>query len=354
MKAISLIIRALLVPALFTLLLSGCDAAPPEGSGTTHEQRVNIVAETLVPVDLVETFTLPARVQARDDLVLSSEISGTVVQSHVHEGMHVTKGQQLLEIDSALARAQLDREQQNVYVLTRRQERLQRLAEEGLVSRQDLDNVDNALTAARAGLEQARIHYAKSIIVSPITGIVDRRYVDPGEYVDPGRPLLHLVTMDQLEVVADVPEKDVMFLRPGQEVTIVAAVIQGDDIEPMAATIEHIAFVADDASRTYRTRMVIDQPVSSLRPGMIVRVTFVRREHQQVLVAPLFTILDRRGTKVAYIVEDGYAREVEVITGSSVDRQLVIRSGLEAGQRLVVKGQQLLIDGAAVNERDAR
>ncbi len=346
--------RAVIVLVFFSLLLPGCDAVPPEDSVSVNAQRVNIIADTLTPVDLIETFTLPARIQARDDLVLSSEISGKVVAAHVGEGMRVTRGQQLLEIDSALARAQLEREKQNVAALTRRWERFQRLSKEGLVSRQELDDIDNALTAARAVLEQAGIQYDKSIIESPIDGIVDRRYVDPGEYVDPGRPLLHLVTVDQLEVIADVPEKDVVFLHPGQEVTIVSAVIQGDEDESMTAIIEHIAFVADEASRTYRTRMVIDQPISTLRPGMIVRATFVRREHQQVLVAPLFTILDRRGTKVAYVVEDGYAREVEVTTGSSVGRQLVIRSGLEAGQRLVVKGQQLLIDGAAVSEGDAR
>jgi membrane fusion protein (multidrug efflux system) len=118
--------------------------------------------------------------------------------------------------------------------------------------------------------------------------------------------------------------------------------------------IEHIAFVADETSRTYHTRMLIAQPGDILRPGMIARATFVRQEHEQALVVPLFSVLDRRNIKVAYIVEDGFAREVEVTTGSSIGQQLVVRSGLEAGQHLVVKGQQLLIDGVAVNEGEAQ
>ena len=354
MKSNSARLNILMATLSFLFLLSGCDSSPTVDTFNSNGQRVNVVTETLVPADLTETFTLPARIQARDSIVLSAEISGPIIKTHVSEGMSVSKGQKLLEIDSAQARAQLEREKQNVLVLTRRWERFQRLAQEGLVSRQEMDDVDNALTAARTLLQQAEILYDKSLVKSPINGTVDRRYVDAGEYVDPGKPLLHLVTMEQMEVVADVPEKDVVFLHPGQKVSIVPAVVQGDDPETMTAIIKHIAFVADDASRTYRTRMVLEHPTSTLRPGMIVRATFVRREHQQVLVAPLFSVLDRRGIKVAYIVEDGHAREVEVVTGSSVGLQLVVNSGLEAGQRLVVRGQQLLIDGAAVNEGDVR
>jgi membrane fusion protein (multidrug efflux system) len=347
-------ICSLLVLSLILLLISGCDSPPPVVSDADNEQRVNVVTQSLAPVDLTETFTLPARVQARDDLTLSAEVAGTVIKTPVREGMRVVQGQVLIEIDSNVIRAQLERETENVAVLTARRDRLHRLAAEGLVSQQELDDVNNSLTAAQAALEQARIQLNKTTLRSPIDGMVDRRLVDAGEYVDPGKSLLRLVSVEQLEVIADVPEKDVGFLQPGQQVTITPAIIHGDQAEPLTAIIEYIAFVADEVSRTYRTRMLIEQPGGILRPGMIARATFVRQEHQQVLAVPLFSVLDRRNTKIAYIVEDGYAREVEVDTGRSVGQQLVVRSGLEVGQQLVVKGQQLLIDGVAVNEGEAR
>lgn len=347
-------IGSLLVLTFVLLLVGGCDSTPPIASVNDNERRVNVVIQSLVPVDLTETFTLPARVQAREDLILSAEVTGTVVKTLVREGMSVVQGQALMEIDSAVMRAQLERETRNVDVLTTRRDRLQRLAAEGLISRQELDDVKNGLTAAQTTLEQARIQLQKTTLRSPINGMVDRRLVDVGEYVDPGKPLLRLVSVEQLEVIADVPEKDVVFLQPGQQVTITPAIIHGDQATPLTAVIEHIALVADEASRTYHTRMLIAQPGAILRPGMIARATFVRQQHQQALVVPLFSVLDRRNIKVAYIVEDGYAREVEVTTGSSIGQQLVVRSGLEAGQQLVVKGQQLLIDGVAVNAEEAQ
>jgi membrane fusion protein (multidrug efflux system) len=343
-----------LILPLVLLLICGCDSPPPVASVVDNDREVNVVTQPLVAVDLTETFTLPARVQARDDLTLSAEVAGTIVNTPIREGMRVVQGQMLIEIDSAVIRAQLERETENVAVLTARRDRLQRLASEGLVSRQELDDVNNGLIAAQTALEQAQIQLQKTTLRSPIDGMVDRRMVDAGEYVDPGKSLLRLVSVEQLEVIADVPEKDVIFLKPGQQVTITPAIIHGDQVEPLTAMIEYIAVVADEVSRTYHTRMVIEEPDGILRPGMIVRATFVRREHQQALVVPLFSVLDRRNTKVAYIVENGHAREVEVVTGSSVGQQLVVRSGLEVGQQLVIKGQQLLIDGVAVNEGEAR
>ncbi len=352
MRQSSIYIRLLLL--LVLLPVSGCDSEPPVADIVDNDRRVNVVTQSLVPVDLIETFTLPARVQAREDLTLSAEAAGTVVSAPVREGMRVVQGQVLIEIESDVIRAQLERETENVAVLTTRRDRLQRLAAEGLVSRQELDDVGNALTAAQTALDQARIKMQKTTLRAPINGVVDRRLVDVGEYIDLGKPLLRLVSVEQLEVIADVPEKDAGFLQPGQEVTITPAIIHGDQAKPLTAVIEYIAFVADEVSRTYSTRMVIEQPDGILRPGMIARATFVRQEHRQAMVVPLFSVLDRRNIKVAYIVEDGYAREVEVVTGSSVGQQLVVRSGLEIGQRLVVKGQQLLIDGVAVSEGEAR
>lgn len=337
---------------LAVLLLSACTASVSEDTDNNDERRIRVVTQTLVPTDLTETFTLPTQLEALKDITLSAEIAGNLVRVHVEEGAAVTAGQVLLEIDADTIRSQLVREEKNVAVLTRKHDRLARLEGQGLVSRQELDEVVNSLAAAQASLRLAQIQQEKSTPRSPINGIVDRRQIEPGEYVDPGTALMRIVMVDQLKAVADVPEKDVAFLASGQQVDIVHAAVQGRDPERVSAIIEHIAFVADPATRTYRTTMLIEEPGTMLRPGMIVRATFVRMEHQQAIVVPLSAVIDRQGRKIVYVVEEGTAREIEVVPGSFVGSQVVIRSGLEAGQQLVTKGQQLLIDGALVTSAE--
>ncbi len=129
---------------------------------------------------------------------------------------------------------------------------------------------------------------------------------------------------------------------------MVPATLNRQNGDPLAGTIEHIAYTANDLTRTYRTKIAIDNQQGLLRPGMIVRARFVRQHLTGVVTAPLYAVLDRDGEKVVFVEENGYARKLSVLTGSSVEQRIVISSGLQPGQNLIVKGQQLLIDGVRV------
>ena len=112
--------------------------------------------------------------------------------------------------------------------------------------------------------------------------------------------------------------------------------------------IEYIAFSANPSTRTYRTKIVIDNSSVKLRPGMIVRVKFIRQELKQVVSAPLFAVMDRDGEKIVFVAENGLAKKVNVNIGSSIGQRIVVEQGLVANQSLIIEGQQLLLDGARI------
>lgn len=82
---------------------------------------------------------------------------------------------------------------------------------------------------------------------------------------------------------------------------------------------------------------------------MIVRATVQRRHHDEAIAAPFFTLVDRKGGKVVYVVEGGVARERAVKTGFYQGGQIEIAEGLKVDDQLVVVGQRNLIDGQEVN-----
>lgn len=333
------------------LLPLGCGGSEETANATAEkpEKVVPVSIEVVQPSDLQETFTLPAGLEAWEDIVVSAEIAGPVRRFEYQEGERVSAGAVLLEIDPETVQSNLARDEENYKVSKRKLERYRDLSAEGLVSDQELDELENSVTAADMALKATRLRLDKCFPKAPISGIVDRHYVDRGEYVDPGKPLLLLVQVDKLKVIADVPEKDVPFLQVGQQVEIVTAVINERPEHRVRGNIEHIAFSADESTRTYRTKISIDNSAGLLRPGMIVRARFVRRHLQQVISAPLYAVLDRDGEKWVFVAEQGVARKLKVTTGSSIDQRILIKSGLAAGQRLIVKGQQLLLDGAKIS-----
>lgn len=341
----------ILVPGLLSfLLLSACRHEEEGGASPVvrPEKVVPVTVEAIIPADLTETFTLPASLEAWEDLSLAAEIAGSVQKIHFKEGDRVQANDILLEIDPDTIKSYLHRDQQNVEVMARKFNRYQQLEAEGLVSQQELDDLLNGLTAARAALKTTKLQLEKSFPQAPVSGIVDRLYVDRGEYVDPGKPLLRLVQVDKLKVIADVPEKDVRFLKIGQQVEIIPASINTNSATGVSGRIDQIAVSANEATRTYRTKIVIDNRSAQLRSGMIVRAKFIRQQLKQVISVPLFAVMDRNGEKTVFLAENGVARKVNVITGSSIGERIVIEQGLAANQSLIVAGQQLLTDGARI------
>lgn len=336
------------------LLLTACGKSDEPANATIEkpEKIVPVTVETVQPIDLMETFTLPAGLEAKEDLVLSAEIAGVVKKIHYQEGQYVKAGAILLEIDSEILQSSIARDEENLAVNKRKLARYRKLSTEGLVSEQELDELENIVTAADMALKTTRVQLAKCYPKAPISGVVDLHYIDRGEFIDMGKPLMRLVQIDQLKAIADVPEKDIGFLAVGQQVEIIPAIINEQIATTLTGTIEHIAFSANQTTRTYRTKIVIDNSAGQLRPGMIVRARFIRQHLQQVYSAPLYAVLDRAGEQLVFVEEAGIARKVNVITGTSVGQRIVIKSGLEAGQKLVVKGQQLLIDGVKIAPKE--
>jgi len=341
----------ILAGILMVSQLTGCTDADKESNAAiaAPEKIIQVETETIIPNDLTEYFTLPGNLEAWEDLKLSAEIAGPVRQILVAEGDRVKAGQPLLEIDSDSIQSRYEQDLENYQVIKRKQERYQQLFKEGLVSQQELDELQNGLTAAGAGLRNTKLSLKKSKPTAPVAGIVDHLFIDRGEFIDIGKPILRLVQVEKLKVIADVPEKDVPFLKIGQPVEIIPAIVNDRRDYLIEGTIEHIAYAADELTRTYRTKIVIDNSSGLLRPGMIVRTRFVRQQLPQVISAPLYSVLDRNAEKLVFVEEDGIARKVTVKTGSSVGQRVVIAAGLKANQKLIVKGQQLLFDGARVN-----
>ena len=309
---------------------------------------IRVEVQQLEPQDLVEEFTLPGSLEAWKDLTLAAEVSGLVEEVAVEEGTRIRKGQRLVRIDTLTLQANYDSAKSDFELREKTMKRLDKLHGEQLVSAQEYDNATSALQVAAATLRSAEIMLQKGRLDSPIDGFLEERFVEPGEYVSTGDPLIRVVKIDQLKVNVDVPEKDIQFLHKGDRVKIDSSSVNGWGYGQLTGQITHVGYVGAVQTRTYRVQIALPNPDQALRPGMIVRTRFVRRQLEKVLVVPLYTVVERDGRKYIFVKEGDLARQREVVLGATLDGRVVVRSGLQAGDEVIVKGQQLLIDSALV------
>ncbi len=350
------IILTLLVVVALSLVVNGCGEKKTTAQKTAERpvKKARVELVKVVATNLQETFVLPGRLEAWESLTLAAELAGPVRWIGPAEGDYLTVDEAILRIDTDTLKANLQRDQTGFEVQQKEFNRYQQLLAEQLVSQQEFGVVRSALEAARANLRQSQLALDKSLLKSPINGILDRLLVDRGEYVSPGDPLAEIVQIDKLKVIVDVPEKDVAYLAPGQKVEVISASLGDDTTDFLAGKILHVGYQADPASRTFRVKVEVGNPAKKLRPGMILRVRFLRKKHVGVLAVPLFAVVDRDGQKYLFVSDHQQARQKLVRLGAVVGDRVIVEAGLKPGEQLVVKGQQLLTDGAQIQQQEDR
>jgi membrane fusion protein (multidrug efflux system) len=318
-----------------------------EAKAEVGKRPVNVAVDILKQRDVEETFALPGTLEAWEDITLSLEQPGTILWIGPSEGDRLKAGDEILRIDKEALLAQHASNGTDFDIRKKQLERADSLLKEQLISERERENVYQAFQSANTSLTETRIALEKSTLISPIEGILDRLFVDRGEYGNVGAPAAVIVKIDKLKVVVDVPEKDVPYTKTGQRVKVFPAGVNGKGVG-RSGRIIHVSYLANEMTRTYRSKIEISNRDGFLRPGMIVRVKFVRRIIRDALVVPLYAVIDRDGQKFVFVEEDGTAVIRQVRLGPIINGTVVVFGGIQAGEHLVVKGQQLLADGGSV------
>jgi len=286
-------------------------------------------------------------VEAWESATVSVDLAGTVVKTYAEEGDRIAKGSPVISLDTSTYQAEVDNSRAALSLAEKEYNRAKLLYESDAVSKQTYDQALATLEKAEADLRYNSAQLGKAVLKSPFTGWLDRRHVDAGEYVAPGDPVAVIVNTDRMQLIVDVPEKDVRYLKEGTQTELFEAEVNKNGAE-FTGKIIYIAKQAESATKTYRVKIEITSGIEKLRPGMIIRAKFLRREYTDVFVIPVFSVVDKQEGKVVFVEKDGRAVSIPVSVTSVIGSQAVIEQGLNEGDRLIVKGQHFVADGSKV------
>ena len=326
-------------------------AAPATGAGGGSgggAQAAPIVVET----HTVQTRALADDVSAvgslvsNESVVLRPEVSGRIETIRFRDGETVRRGAVLVELDSAVERAELQQARANLTLAESNFRRTQDLFGRKFVSQSSLDDARAKLEVARAGLALAQARLARMQVRAPVDGVVGIRSVSPGDFVKDGDALINLEDIATLKLDFRLPELYLDRVRPGQALELSSDVLPG---EVHSATVEAIDPLVDAQGRAVRLRASLVNPEMRLRPGVFARVRLILAERAEVPVVPEAALVPAPGnTQFVYRVEDGKVQRVSVTTGQRRDAMVEVVDGLAPGAVVVTAGQLKLRDGAVV------
>lgn len=189
-------------------------------------------------------------------------------------------------------------------------------------------------------------------IVAPAAGIVTEIAARPGMNVAAGAPLFTLSALDNVWVVAEVPERDAAGIAVGRQAQIGFSALPG---ETFTGKVEFVYPDVAAGTRTASVRIALANPQGRLRPGMLANVRFATGPAREALWVPSEAVIQTGSRNVVVVADDGNRfRAVDVVTGVERDGRSEIRSGLAAGQKIVASGQFMIDSEASLKGALAR
>lgn len=363
-------------PPLLVLALA-CVMACHRGQGTPHEAvepeaarrhgdaievpaasplRARLAVEPVGVEPVRRTLEAPAQAEADPARMarIAPPLPGRVVQLFVHFGDTVTQGQPLLTLDSPdLVAAQTDylRARSGLAQAERTLARQQDLAGHGIGARREVEQAATDRDLARSELDRTLIRLrllgvdpaavGRPLTVrSPIAGRVVEFGVAPGEFRnDPAAPMMTIADLSTVWVTADVQEKDIRRVRPGEDSCAVFAAWPG---ECFRGRVLFVGDLLDPATRTIKVRVALDNADRRLRPGMFAAVTFTETAAPEVVVPTTAVVLLGDASYVFVETAPWVFERRRVTPGAQLGDRTAIVEGLRAGERAVTRNAVLL------------
>ncbi|AHM58300.1 RND family efflux transporter MFP subunit [Flammeovirgaceae bacterium 311] len=291
-------------------------------------------------------------VQSEKNIVISAESMGTIEQVPVNEGQQVSRGQLLVSVNADVLRNNISEVKTQLDLATAVYERQKNLWDQNigtevqyLQTKSNKEALENRLSMMQSQLSQAQAR-------APFAGTVEEVMVRAGESASPGKPLVRLVSLQDMYIKANVSENLVGAFKKGDKVEIFFPSVD----KTYESTIKAVGQVINPNNRTFTLDARLPDDSELLRPNLLAVLRVKDFQEENALIVPTHLIQhDRKGSYV-YVVEnkDGVSQvsKKHINTGLSFNNETMVTSGLQANDVLVNEGFRQVSEGVAVKVAD--
>jgi len=339
---------------LVAIALAGCGNAEAETDVPGAEETVRIINVEVTEITtgaFTDRIDLTGAVLANRDVQISAEESGVIREILKEKGSRVVAGEALAKIDDTILRAQVDQARAQAELASQTWQRRQRLWEESQVG-SEIAYLEAKFAAEQtaANLRVLEERLARTTVRAPFDGVLESRTIEVGSMVSPGMVVARVVDLDPVKILAGVPERYAADVKVGARAVVTFDVFPG---ELFTAAIRYVGATVDAQNRTFPIEVVLPNPRGIVKPEMVSNLAVTRHQLDSAVVVPQDALVRvEAGYAVFVVVERDGATVAEVrpiVLGASQRDLVVVESGVQPGDRLIVVGQKTVADGDRVN-----
>ncbi|MFY2509429.1 efflux RND transporter periplasmic adaptor subunit [Vibrio pectenicida] len=312
-----------------------------------QEQAVTVVTEQVQSHQVSQSLTLVGKIEAKQSVVIASEVTGRVNSIAVKANQQVNTEQLLIQLDDDKVKASIA--EANAYLddELRKLKEFERLAKSSAITQTEIDAQKASVAIAEARLDAAEADLSDLHIKAPFSGTVGFIDFSLGKLVTAGDELVTLDDLSVMQLDLQVPERYLSQISKGMEVIATTAAWNGQEFRGQVVGVDSRI---NQETLNLRVRIHFLNPTSKLKPGMLVTATMAFT----ALEAPIIAVqsLEYSGTKrYVYLVDaNNKVKRTQVFLGARIGNQVVIERGVSIGDKIVVQGIVNMRDGISVTE----
>ena len=312
-------------------------AANKAAEVSQEKAPVNAVTVILEPTTITDRINLPGYMEPWTRLKLMAKIKGSITEVLVDEGDRVKKGDILARIEDDDFRIAVERAEATYNLTKAEYGRDKSIYDKGVIPTAALDTNRTNMQKAKADYENAKLLLSRTVITSPMDGIIRHMDAKVGLQLSEGDPIAEILEIDRMKGIIGIPESDVTAVRKLENVDLTVQAL-GDRI--ITGKKHFLSPSPETAARLYNLELEINNSGGEVLDGMFVRADVVKQQVDNALTVPFYSVISRNGEQFVYVEEEGVARKREVRLGIMEKWMVQVTAGLQPGDKLLVEGHR--------------
>lgn len=314
---------------------------------TKSEGKIVVNGIIATTEDFSDEVNISGGIEANEQVEIRSEMAGLIKSINFKEGTAVSKGALLVKIDDSELQAQYTQALTKQKLAKETADRAAKLLKSEAISQEEFDNAEAELKSLQAQTQLVRAQLSKTEIRAPFSGKIGLRNVSNGAYVTPSQTIANLVSVNPVKISFSIPEKYSRMVNDGSKITFTVA--------GTSKLFDGVIYAKEPAininTRTLVIKALAENGDNALIPGTFANVNLTLKSIKDAILIPSTAVTPILNGKQVYVVKDGKAEPINVVSDVRTADRILVNKGLNKGDTVITSGIMSIKPGSPVKVR---
>lgn len=326
---------------IVAVLVAGCSEEKKK-----ERQPVSVSVQKVVETGDLEVFAYSGTIEESKSTPLSFPVVGTVTKVYVSEGDFVSRGQVIAELNSESYQLAYEMALATLKQAEDAMKRLEPMYRNGNLPEIKYIEAQTGLMQAKSATALAKKNITDSRLISPVSGYVGTRSIDPGMTAMPNLTSITIVEISKVFAKVPVPENEISKVKKGLKAKVRVSALEDEEF---TGSVEEIGVMADYLAHTYKVKIGLVNKNKDLKPGMVCSVVLEDGTSRTGFIIPANAIsTDAQQKTFVFVAQNGRAVKRYIETGALRKNGIEVTGGLTSNDMIIISGLSRLADGMAI------